>query len=267
MYELIFYLWKEIAPRVEGPAGQGGKNAANVELAWHFYACCEPCVASASAGDSEWWARLRLKQATEKKTCKADIGEDTFTRRRELIYLIYLLLTFVLVDTFLSYSLAKHGEGEPFLSPPSRPVRLEGSDSERLCTLRPRFLAAAASEQWVCARAAGQVSVEIVSEIWREERACLESANSMCRCGEWAFWTWPRWIVQTGEVHQRGDITALFFLTKTGRQLSCSRVINTRLNPLIYVHFQVFIEVKVPHIWCINKLCVSELLKGQYVGF
>lgn len=82
-----------------------------------------------------------------KKTCKPDIGEDTFTRRRELIHLIYLLLTFVLVDTFLSYSLAKHGKGEPFLSPPSRPVRLEGSDSERLCTLRPRFLAAAASEQ------------------------------------------------------------------------------------------------------------------------
>lgn len=46
---------------VKGNSSEGGgpgsrrKNAANVELAWHFYACREPCVASARAGDSEWW--------------------------------------------------------------------------------------------------------------------------------------------------------------------------------------------------------------------
>ena len=61
-------------------------------------------------------ARLKLQQAAEKiqrKTCKVDIVEDSFTRQRGLISLIYLLFTFVLADTFLSYGLAKHGGGKP----------------------------------------------------------------------------------------------------------------------------------------------------------
>lgn len=65
-------------------------------------------------------ARLKLQQATEKiqqLTCKVDIVKDTFTRQRGLISLIYLLLTFVLADAFLSYSLAKHGKRKPFYPP------------------------------------------------------------------------------------------------------------------------------------------------------
>lgn len=76
MYELILYLWKEIVPRVEGCKGQGGgKNAANVELAWHFSACCEPCVASARAGDSEWWPDTNWNRQESKSkggTCRLD---------------------------------------------------------------------------------------------------------------------------------------------------------------------------------------------------
>lgn len=66
-------------------------------------------------------ARLKLKQATEKvqrRTCKLDnSGGDRFTLQGGLISLIYLLLTFVLADTFLSYSLAKRDKGKPFFSP------------------------------------------------------------------------------------------------------------------------------------------------------
>lgn len=65
-------------------------------------------------------ARLKLQRATEKiqrMTCKLDIVEDTFTRQRGLISLIYLPLTFVLADTLLSYSLAKHGKGKPYFAP------------------------------------------------------------------------------------------------------------------------------------------------------
>lgn len=36
-----------------GGPGSSGKNAANVELGWHFYACCEPCLASASDGRTQ----------------------------------------------------------------------------------------------------------------------------------------------------------------------------------------------------------------------
>lgn len=267
MYELIHYLWKEIAPRVEGPAGQGGKNAANVELAWHFYACCEPCVASASAGDSERWARLRLKQATEKKTCKADIGEDTFTRRRELIYLIYLLLTFVLVDTFLSYSLAKHGEGEPFLSPPL-PSRQAGRKRQRE-TLHITSSVSGSCSVWtmsLCPRC--RPSQRRDSE-WNMEGG--KSLSGICQLNV-SLWWMGFLDVATMDCANRGSPSTWWhycsvLFNKDRATTELSRVINTQLNPLIYVHFQVFIEVKVPHIWCINKLCVSELLKGQYVGF
>jgi len=107
---------------VKGNSTEGGgpgsmrKNAANVELAWHFYACCEPCMASVRTRDSERWQNsiATHNSETQRMTCKLDIAEDTFTRQQELISLIYLLLTFVLADTFLSYSLAKHGKGKPF---------------------------------------------------------------------------------------------------------------------------------------------------------
>lgn len=71
MYELIFCLWKEIAPRVERRRSRRKKNAANVDLAWHFYACCEPCVAPASTGDSEWWPDWKCSRQQRKSNMQA----------------------------------------------------------------------------------------------------------------------------------------------------------------------------------------------------
>lgn len=113
-----------------GGTGSRRKNAANVELAWHFYAGCEPWVASASTGDSDDGETQIATEKVQRVTCKPDFVEDTFTRQRGLISVIYLLLTFVLADTFLSYSLAKHGKGKQRAIFPSHPVRLEGSNSK-----------------------------------------------------------------------------------------------------------------------------------------
>lgn len=158
-------------------------------------------------------ARLKMQQATEK--IRLNTVEDTFTHQWGLISLIYFFLTFVTADTVLSYGLAKHRKGKPFF--PSCPVRLEGSDSEKVALFTSLLLAAAVSEQWVHACAPSQVSVEIVSEIWREERACLYLPTPMSHSAEWAIWTGPQWTEQTG----REWWHFIFFLTKKESLLCC----------------------------------------------
>lgn len=83
-------------------------------------------------------------EKTQRLTCKLDTVEDTFTHQQRLISLIYLLCTFVLADTFLSYSLAKHGKGKPFFPP-----MLSGwkEATARNLHITSQQLAAAVSEQ------------------------------------------------------------------------------------------------------------------------
>lgn len=64
-----------------GGEGSRRKNAANVEVAWHFYAHRE---LSASAADGKWQPQSncdRQRRKIQSVTCKRDSAEDTFTRR------------------------------------------------------------------------------------------------------------------------------------------------------------------------------------------
>lgn len=113
MYELIFYLWKEIALRVEG-RGSDGKNAANVVLAWHFWACCEL---------RRRWLMARPKQATETRK------QDDWRNKPDFCYAL------VLTVAILIYGLAERKKGSHFW-----PARLEGSDILDAAAAQP--------EQW-----------------------------------------------------------------------------------------------------------------------
>lgn len=149
MYDLIFYLWKEIAPRV-GRRGQGRKNAADVGLAWHFYACCEPRVASSSAGDSDGWRDSNRNGQQWKYKEELDAVEDAFTCLKGQISPIYPSFTFVLEDAIL----AQRGKGKQCFAP----VLLGW---KKTCTVRP-----------------GRWQLRCVSVF-------LTSGSSQCRDREW----------------------------------------------------------------------------------
>lgn len=88
---------------VKGNSTEGGekevkeeKNAANVDLAWHFYACCEPCVAPASTGDSEWWpdwkcSRQQRKSDMQAKHCGGHFYPPARANRSDLLCFSHLL--------------------------------------------------------------------------------------------------------------------------------------------------------------------------------
>lgn len=157
-------------------------------------------------------ARLKMQQATEKiqrMTWRLDTLEDTFTRQRRLISLIYFFFS-----SHICYSrrrvelwLGKTVQREAIF--PSRPVRLEGSDGEKVALYV--LVAGSLCLNNECVPVLSQVTVGLVSEIWREERACRYLPTPVSHSGEWAIWTGPQWTVETGRVNQWGDI---FFLTK-----------------------------------------------------
>lgn len=188
MYELIFCLWKEIAPRVERRRSRRKKNAANVDLAWHFYACCEPCVAPASTGDSEWWpdwkcSRQQRKSDMQAKHCGGHFYPPARANLSDLLCFSHLLQqTLCWVMAWQNTAKGSH------FSPPVLSGWKEVT-ARKLRFLRP------CCWQLLCP---SRVSVEIVSEIWREERACLYLPTPMSHSGEWAIWTGPQWTEQTG---------------------------------------------------------------------
>lgn len=57
---------------------------------------------------------------------------------------------------------------------PPGPVRLGGSEQKESCTLRPCSWQLQGLNNESVPELRGQVSVEILSEIWREEGACLD---------------------------------------------------------------------------------------------
>ena len=78
-------------------------------------------------------ARLKLKQATEKiqrRTCKLDTAEDTFTRQRRANLSDLPSSHICSGRHLLELQLGKTWQREAIF--PSQPVRLEGSDSEKL---------------------------------------------------------------------------------------------------------------------------------------
>lgn len=138
-------------------SGSKRTNTAQVELGGHFYVC------------------------KEEKSCNSDAVEDTFTRQWEpnlpdlpssCICSSRHLLELQLCQTWRREAIS-----------PSSPSGWKEATA-RNSHITSSKLAAAASEQWECACAAGQVGVQIVSEIWRAEGACLDLPTWMSHCGE-----------------------------------------------------------------------------------
>lgn len=105
---------------------------------------------------------------------------------------------------------------------PCRPVRLEGSDGEKVA----HYVCVAGScRVWtmrlsLCCRPASCPDSEWNME--EEERACLDLPTQMSHCGEWALGT-GRWIVQTGKINQWWWHFTHCFWTKTGLLHCCIR--------------------------------------------
>lgn len=154
------------------------KTAANVEVAWHFYACREPCVASASAGDREWWRDSNWNRGGR---VDLTLWRIVYTPKRGLISLALPFSHICSSRHLLELQSGKTWQRGSHFS------RLEGSDSERGCA--HYVLAAGSCSVWTMSRRPvlpGRVKSR--DSEWNMEHGCGES-------------------VQTGNI---------FLLTKTG---------------------------------------------------
>lgn len=179
-----------------------------LRLLWTVLGLCQRWRQPVMAG-------LKLHQAAEKiqrMTCKLDIVEDPFTPAAAAgarLSRSTFPSAFVRADTFLSYGLAEHGKGKPFLAPV-----LSGWEEATARNSHITFPVAGSCSVWTmswCLRRRpsqcrdSEWNMVVVVVVGGGKRLPGSANSNVCVAVNGAIWTWPWCIVQTGKVNQCGD--------------------------------------------------------------